>query len=327
MEELKNENDVVEYELIDENAEFSNFRQLKKTKKLGKGGYGQVWMAEDKMENKFAVKIFIEEGSDNPTDFENFFNMFTEYQVISKLNDPSIIHVFGLACSFDNDLVTLGIVEELMEEDLKSFLEKNRENMNLKEKLDIAIKISEAFLFLHNKKFVHHDIKPENILISRKSMKQFEIKISDFGTCLKVLKFRDNETDVGESENRYLNGISKHFASPENILHIYFGHPLENNPKSDIWSLGIVFHKIFVSNKNVTFPWSSILYKYQKSYPEALETIILNERKKKKNYFVNKREKELPDEIMKLINRCLQMNRTKRPTIVNVLEKLSEMKA
>ena len=81
-------------------------------------------MADDKMENKFAVKIFIEESSGNSTDFENFFNMFTEYQVISNLNDPSIIHVFGLAYSFDNGFVTLGIVEELMEEDLKSFLEK-----------------------------------------------------------------------------------------------------------------------------------------------------------------------------------------------------------
>jgi len=323
--DLKRNNDITLYEILEEGDEFKNFFQLKKKDQLGKGGFAQVWKAIDKKEQKFALKIFInsQKISQTETDIDSFMNMFTEYQIIYNLRHPSIVHVFGLAYSLKRNTITLGIVEELMDVDLGTFLKKNQKILNLNQKLNITIQISNAFLFVHSRKFVHHDVKPGNILISKKSDDDFEIKISDFGTCLKIARISDQDDD-GE---RILSGISVHYASPENILHCCFGEPLLNDPMSDVWSLAIVFYKIFCDGKNMIFPWSFWFhYETNTPYPNQIKVIILNEKEKTKNKYVNISESlESMRKIMELINECLQIDMNKRPSIIQILDVLTAL--
>ena len=107
--------------------------------------------------------------------------MTREFQTINLLNSPFIVYVYGIAYSIENDQITLGIVEELVEMDLSHFLQEKREVLSLDEKVNIAINITNGLLEIHHKNFVHHDIKPANILITKKG-NEFEIKITDFGT-------------------------------------------------------------------------------------------------------------------------------------------------
>ena len=319
IEDIKKGNEITLFEILDEDEEFTNFNffQLKKIGKLGIGGFAEVWKVMDKKKIDFALKIFIEEKKHLQTEKEldSFINMFNEYQIIYNLRHPSIVHVFGLAYSLKNK--TLGIVEELMQLDLRTFLKKNKKILNFNQKLNISIHICNAFLFVHSRKFVHHDVKPGNILISEK-MNEFELKLSDFGTCLKILKF----SDLDDEDERFLSGISVHYASPESILHCCFGEPLINDSKSDIWSLGILFYKIFVSEKNVVFPWSYLFqYKTKTSYPNQIKLVILDEKEKPINKYLNKREKIEPlKTITELINECLQVEKERRPDISKILE-------
>ena len=116
------------------------------------------------------------------------------------------------------------------------------------------MQITKAFLFIHTKEYIHHDIKLANILI-KKNLKNdgYEVKISDFGTCLK------KNSVPGLNDGKILTGITKNYSSPENILHCLFGATFENDDRSDIWSLGVVFYRLFVKNANFVFPWTHLI--------------------------------------------------------------------
>jgi len=238
---MKRNKEVMCYEILNNDDEFQNFFQLKKHKELGSGGFAKVYRAVDKLGQTFALKLFIDHQKyPIEEDVEKFTNMSQEQSIIYQLNCDHVVRILGIAYSFENNESSMGIVEELMDRDLKSFL--TQANMlSFTKQLDIAISLANAFLVIHHKDFVHHDIKPENILIKNKENGEIAIKISDFGTCLKV---------QGNDE-KYLTGLTFDYAAPENILHLCFGEQFLNDPKSDIWSWGIVFYRIIIENKKI----------------------------------------------------------------------------
>ena len=181
-------------------------------------------------------------------------------------------------------------------------------------KLDIAIKICNAFLLIHTKNFIHHDIKPANFLIRRKHEDEIEIKVSDFGTCLKT------------GINSTLKGISLRYAAPENILHYYCGDIFENSSKSDIWSIGLIFNEIFFQEKNniITFPWSKMFNDEEEDQYEKIREIIVTEKEKNGCNFIRKENSGdwSIDQVVNIINRCLQIKSDLRPNIDEILELL-----
>ena len=307
--ELKNRNEVKCYEIINNGDEFENYSQIKKDGKLGSGGFGQVWEVRNKQEQKFALKLFLDrQAIIDEQHFQSFLNMTQELEIIREINCPFIVMVYGIAYSFENNQITLGIVEEFVEMDLKRFLKEKIEILSLVEKVNIAINITNGLLEIHHKHFIHHDIKTANILITKKG-NNFENKITDFGTCLRA----DNMC-------KSLNGISLNYGAPENILHCCFEFPFENTAKSDIWSLGIVFHEIFINNLNVIFPWSKHFTSNQrKNYDNEIHREI-QKAKTQKNHYVEENTSNFPVEILKLINECLQVESDNRPSIDEILE-------
>ena len=261
------------------------------------------------------MKLFINERTYvTDQDFENLLNMSKEFQTINLINSPFIVYVYGIAYSFENEQITLGIVEEFVEMDLSHFLQEKQEVLSLDEKVNIAINITNGLLEIHHKKFVHHDIKPANILITKKGH-EFEIKIADFGTCLHA----DNEI-------QRLNGLSWNYGAPENILHCCFDFPFENTSKSDIWSLGIVFNKIFLDDLNIIFPWSSYFTVRKRNTHDNKIITSIQKEKVKKNHYIAMNAGNLPWEIIVLLNECLQVNFENRPNIDEILENLIHLK-
>ena len=112
--------------------------------KLGKGGYGTVWKVYDIYNNNYALKIFleksdIEEMTEN--DLDKFKEMVKENMNLKEVKDENIIILKGIAYS-DNDEIALGIVQPLMNYDLKHFLEKYGKTITFKQKIEIALQIS-----------------------------------------------------------------------------------------------------------------------------------------------------------------------------------------
>lgn len=313
---LEKKNEVTCYEILKEDDAFQTFFQLKLVAKIGSGGFGQVWKVEDKLDQVYALKLFISKTfSSREIDLERFNSMTQELQIINQLNSDSIVRTLGIGYSFSGNHPSLGIVLELMDLDLTSYLKGNRYSETLREQLEMAISISNAFLFIHHRGFVHHDVKPGNILIRKKGI-AFDIKISDFGTTLRIK----------EDENKVLNGISREYAAPENILHFCFRDPFLNHPKSDIWSIGIVFYRIFIENKNVIFPWSAHLKtRLDGSYNRVIRQQI-EKCGNRKNMFVKTKTKGLPLELVSLINQCLQVDIERRPNIEDILENLGHLR-
>jgi len=109
-----------------------------------------------------------------------------------------------------------------------------------------------------------------------------------------------------ENNDERLNGISWNYGAPENILHCCFDFHFENTVKSDIWSLGIVFHRIFIDNLNIIFPWSSFFARQKRIFYDQQIKNEIQKEKLKKNQYISSNSPNLPWEIVALINECLQ---------------------
>ena len=109
-------------------------------------------------------------------------------------------------------------------------------------------------------------------------------------------------------------------------MHYCFSEPFLNHPKSDIWSLGIVFYRIFVENMNVVFPWSEDLkQRTNEPFNYAMRRQLENAGMKK-NTFVKTKINNIPWELVTLINECLQVDINKRPNIEDILENLGHLR-
>lgn len=136
-------------------------------KELGKGGFGRVFLAKEKVSNRLvAIKQL------NNQDKEEQEKIVYEIQVVAKFNHPNIVtyhHHF-----YQDDLLYL-VMEYCSGGSLRDAITNKKTTTT--EILNWITELSDAFHFVHEKEIIHHDIKPDNILFTENG----KIKISDFG--------------------------------------------------------------------------------------------------------------------------------------------------
>ena len=146
-------------------------------RKIGKGGMGTVYLAEDttldrEVSIKFLNKIFDLD--------ESLLDRFKqEAKLASSLNHPNIITIYEIR---ERD-GTFFIVAEYIEGETLLQSEE-RQPSELTAKLKIAIQVASALDAAHSAGIVHRDIKPDNIMIRPDGL----VKILDFGISLNYLK-------------------------------------------------------------------------------------------------------------------------------------------
>src|SRR5215212_1803491 len=142
--------------------------------RLGTGGMGEVWRAEDtRLLRPVAIKILSANVADDPGWKERFFR---EARIIAQLNHPQIATIYAI----EELGSTVFIVMELVEgESLARRLE--RGPLSLVETLRLAREAADALGEAHEKKIVHRDSKPDNIMLSRRGA-----KILDFGIAKQI---------------------------------------------------------------------------------------------------------------------------------------------
>ena len=197
--------------------------------RIGAGGMGEVWKAEDtRLLRQVAVKILPESLAADPEWKERFLR---EARTIAQLNHPNIATIY----SIEEHGNTLAIAMELVEGEALSQLITNGPLIPA-DAVRVATHVADALLEAHHKGIVHRDIKPDNILVSPRS-----VKVLDFG----IAKHIGGTADASLTQGGMVVG-TPHYMAPEQAL----GRAVD--VRSDIFSLGVVLYEMLSGQKPFT---------------------------------------------------------------------------
>jgi serine/threonine protein kinase len=142
---------------------------------IGKGGYGEVWLAKNVLGAFSAVKILQRNNFKDARPLEREFNGLKQFTPLSRAH-PNFVHVLHVGRHEEPEYIYYVMELADDEADSKKFdpatysartLDKEmvrRRRFSLSETLEIAIPLTQALEFLHKNSLIHRDIKPSNIL-------------------------------------------------------------------------------------------------------------------------------------------------------------------
>lgn len=209
---------------------FSHYQVLEK---LGAGGMGEVYLAEDtKLNRKVALKLLPLQFSQDKERRKRFEK---EARAVSALNHPNIITIYGIERTEDFNFIATELVEGKTLREL--LIEKP---FNPKEAIEIGIQIADALGSAHSLGIIHRDIKPANIMIRQDGI----VKVLDFGLA-KLSKHGGDSADFETREHTAPNGVmgTINYMSPEQAL----GETVDF--RTDIFSLGVVLYEMLTGLK------------------------------------------------------------------------------
>jgi serine/threonine protein kinase len=199
--------------------------------KIGAGGMGEVWLAEDaRLNRKVAIKLLpasFAQDADRLRRFEQ------EARATSALNHPNILTVHDIG-NYDGAPY---IVAELLEgEELRTQL--NDGLLPLRQSLDYAKQITQGLAAAHEKGIVHRDLKPENLFVTTDG----RVKILDFGLAkLKPPQLNDADSQAPTQKKITDPGTvmgTVGYMSPEQVR----GQDADH--RADIFSFGVILYEM-----------------------------------------------------------------------------------
>ena len=193
--------------------------RYKLSKKLGQGGMGVVYLAEDTVLNRVvAYKVLPPSVKDNPQVLENFLQ---EARVAAAINHPNIVTIYDTGSEGVEPYIVMEFVDGIS---LKELLEK-KPSVPIADLVGISKQICQGLEYAHNKNVIHRDIKPANIMLNKDNM----VKIMDFGLA-KILSST-------EAEGTGVKGTPL-YMSPEQIQGKRVDH------RTDLYSLGCTLYRL-----------------------------------------------------------------------------------
>ena len=202
---------------------FKNFEKVKTGSNksyyiLGKGGFGEVFLAKHK-EKGFYVAIK-ELKKQRILDAGHKLDIiYKEISYNGRLIHENIVKLY----SFHEDAENIYLIMEYADSgNLYSAIKKNN-GYSEDEAFRLYIQICSAVNFIHENNLIHRDIKPENILLSENK----NLKLCDFGWCV----------DISVGSRSTFCGTYEYMA-PEIIREKPYDHSI------DVWSLGVLLYEM-----------------------------------------------------------------------------------
>ena len=189
------------------------------TEKLGEGGMGVVYKAEDTKLKRFVALKFLR--SDVLEDEEHKERFLREAQAAAALDHPNICTVYEIDEAEGQTFLSMAFLEG------QTVKEKFKERpLKLDEALDIAIQTAQGLQAAHEKGIVHRDIKSSNLMVTP----QVQVKVMDFGLAQLAERSKLTKTTASLGTPSYM--------SPEQA------QKSKTDRRTDIWSLGVVVYEM-----------------------------------------------------------------------------------
>lgn len=193
------------------------------TKKLGEGGFGTVYLAQDqRLERPVAIKVLHKASEEAQKGFER------EAKVIARLNHPNIGLLYHVADVTDDQMCIIMAFYEGW--DLRKKLAKGP--LDVAQTLSYITQTAKGLNYAHKHGVIHRDIKPANVLITGEN--DDEVKILDFGVARVLTQ------DFTQNQKGFAGSVV--YAPPESL------QSSPPNPQTDIWSWGVMFFEMLAGN-------------------------------------------------------------------------------
>ena len=256
-------------------------------KYLGEGAFGKAMLAKSK-EDESKVVIKVVDLKD--MDMEMQLKIIQEGNNMYALDNENIVKVHSF--NFDKKKSNAVLIMDFAEGgDLNRVI---CEEKLFRRKLDEYqiitwfIEICKGVKYCHERTIIHRDLKPENIFLTKDN----HVKIGDFGISKMLGKLKTTNTAIGTSN----------YMSPE----AYYGKNYTFS--TDIWSLGILLYEL------------CLLEHPMDKYHLKLKTEYLEGKIPKLN------DKKYSQKLSDLIEKMLNVDPTKRPTIDEIIKESEEIK-
>jgi hypothetical protein len=233
--------------------------------RIGTGGFGEVWKAYDPHLARYVAIKMPRSDRAAPRDIDAFL---AEARKVASLRHPGIVPVFDVGQSEGRWFIVSEFVDGT---DLARMLESRQPSPE--ESARLIAEVADHLHYAHQQGFVHRDLKPSNILLDRRGKPY----LTDFGIAASV-----READL--SAARPFGTLP--YMAPEAISD---EHP-DLDPRSDIYSLGVVFFELLTGR----LPFDA------DSTGELRTQILSNEPPSPRAL-----RQDIPDELQSICLRCL----------------------
>jgi serine/threonine protein kinase/dipeptidyl aminopeptidase/acylaminoacyl peptidase len=231
--------------------------------KLGEGGMGEVYKAQDtKLDRFVALKFLPSQLTASESDKARFIQ---EAKAASSMNHPNVCTIYSIEEYNNPSSVPQSGTSEgrqlfiSMEYIEGKTLRDKKNHLSEKQVLEIGIQVAEGLAAAHEKGIVHRDIKPENIMIRKDGIAQ----IMDFGLA-KLYK----ESNVSRLTKAGSTVGTMGYMSPEQIQGLDVDH------RTDIFSLGVVLYELLAGESPFKgMHETAIMYEIVNVNPESVSSL------------------------------------------------------
>lgn len=254
--------------------------------RVGGGGMAEVYRARDMILNRVVAIKILRESMASDSDFIERFNK--EAQRAAGLSHPNIVRIYDVG---DKEQLHYIVMEYVSRETLKNKLQACK-NLSVRESLRIVKDIARALAHAHANNIIHCDIKPHNILVAPDG----QVKVADFGIARAI-----------SSNTMSFSGDivgSVHYFSPEQAK------GLSITPKSDIYSLGVVFYELLAGK--LPFTGETSVSIAMKHLEEDMPSI-------------RKDNPDVPAKVEAIVARALEKDVERRPDANELIEMINKV--